>query len=150
MAQYGLQATQLSETQVFIESNIFSFFFFIKLNGELKMSLQRIFEALIGLGLSETDSKVYINIAINGPMTAKTLIEELKINKQQLYPILKKLRNQGIIKMTNVRPFVISALPFEAVLQMLIDRKFKESKEILENKEELLSCWKAFKWNNGT
>jgi sugar-specific transcriptional regulator TrmB len=114
------------------------------------MSLQRIFEALIGLGLSENDSKVYIKIAINGPMTAKNLIEELKINKQQLYPILKKLRNQGIIKMTDVRPFVISALPFEVVLQMLIDRKFDESKEILENKEELLSCWKAVNWNNGT
>jgi sugar-specific transcriptional regulator TrmB len=113
------------------------------------LSLQRIFEALIGLGFSEADSRVYIEIALNGSMTAKTLIKELKMSKQQLYPILKKLRNQKIIEITAVRPFVISALPFEKVLQMLIDRKFDESKEILENKEELLSCWNAVNWNNG-
>ena len=51
--------------------------------------------------------------------------------------------------MTGVRPFVVSALPFEVVLQMLIDHKLAESKEILENKKELLSNWKAVNWNNG-
>ena len=148
MAQYDSQA-KLSEIQLFIVQ-YFLFFSFLQLKEEYELSLQRIFEALIGLGFSEADSRVYIKIAVNGPMTAKTLIEELKITKQQLYPILKKLRNQRIIKMTDMRPFVISALPFEVVLQMLIDRKFDESKEILENKEELLACWKAVNWNNGT
>ena len=114
------------------------------------MSLERIYKTLVELGLSETDSRVYILISLKGPLVARKIIEELKINKQQLYPILKKLRNQRIIKMTDMRPFVISALPFELVLQMLIDRKFDESKEILENKQELLSCWKAVNWNNGT
>ena len=131
------------------KTNKIPLLFFVIIGGK-SLSLERIFKTLVELGLSETDSKVYIKIAVNGPMTAKAIIEELKINKQQLYPILKKLREQRIIKITNVRPFVISALPFEVVLQMLIDRKFDESKEILENKEELLSCWKAVNWNNGT
>ena len=120
------------------------------MNGELELSLERICKALVEFGLSESDSRVYIKIAVNGPMTAKGIIEELKINKQTLYPILKKLSKQRIIKITGVRPFVVSALAFEKVLQMLIDLKLDESKEILENKEELLSCWKAVKWNNGT
>ena len=113
------------------------------------MSLERIFKTLIELGLSEADSRVYILIATKGPMTAKAIIEESKINKQQLYPILKKLCNKKIIEVTGVRPFVVSALPFEVVLQMLIDHKLAESKEILENKKELLSNWKAVNWNNG-
>ena len=106
------------------------------LNGELELSLERICKALVEFGLSESDSRVYIKIAVNGPMTAKGIIEELS--------------KQRIIKITGVRPFVVSALAFEKVLQMLIDLKLDESKEILENKEELLSCWKAVNWNNGT
>ncbi|PVX26470.1 MAG: hypothetical protein CW716_05880 [Candidatus Bathyarchaeum sp.] len=117
--------------------------------GEASMSLGRILNALVGLGLSETDSRVYIAIAVRGPMTAKTLVKEMRINKQQLYPILKKLRNKKIINVTETRPSVISALPFEEVLEILINHKIEKSKEIIGNKKELLSCWKAVNWSNG-
>ena len=114
------------------------------------MSLERIFKALVGLGLSETDSRIYICIAIKGSMRARTLIEELEINKQQLYPILKKLQRKKIIKMNNSRPLIVTAVPFEIVLEMLINSKIIKSKEILENKKELISHWKSAKWNNNT
>ena len=114
------------------------------------MSLERIFKALVGLGLSETDSRVYLQIATKGPMTTKTIIEELKINKQQLSPILKKLRTKKIIKVSEIRSFIITAVPFEIVLEMLINSKIEKSNEILENKKELLSNWKAVNWNNNT
>jgi sugar-specific transcriptional regulator TrmB len=113
------------------------------------MSLDRIFNALVDLGLSEIDSKVYITIAVKGPMTARTILEEIQINKQQLYPILKKLQRKNMIEVTDKRPSVFSALPFEQVLDMLINCKIKKSKEIIGNKEELLSCWEAVNWNNG-
>ena len=114
------------------------------------MSLERIFKALMDLGLSETDSRVYIKITLKGPMYAKTIIEDLNISKQQFYPILKKLQNKKLIKITATRASVISALPFEDALEMLINFKMEKSKKILENKKELLSYWKAVNWNNGT
>ena len=111
------------------------------------MSLDRIYKVLIDLGLSETDSRVYLYIAINGPLKVKTIIEELKINKQQLYPILKKLCNKNIIAQTNTRPSIVTAISFEIVLELLINSKIEKSKRIQEKKKELLSNWKAVYWN---
>lgn len=112
------------------------------------MSLERIFKTLIELGLSETDSQVYIIISFKGPMTARCIIEELKITKQQLYPILKKLNNKKIIAISDSRPSVITAVPFEIILKMLFDSKIDEAKNIQEKKEDLISNWKSVSWNN--
>jgi len=112
------------------------------------MSLERIFKRLLELGLSETDSRVYIIISIKGPMTARKIIKDLKLNKQQVYPILKKLNKIKIISISDSHPSIISAVPFEIILKMLIDSKIDKAKNIQEKKEELISNWKSVSWNN--
>lgn len=112
------------------------------------MSLERIFKTLVELGLSETDSQVYIIVSFKGPLVARKIIEELKITKQQLYPILEKLQNKKIIEMSDSRPSIISAVPFEIILKMLIDLKIDEAKEVQGKKRKLISDWKAVSWNN--
>ena len=114
------------------------------------MSLDRIFKALVDLGLSETDSRVYLVIAVKGPMTPKKIIEEIKIKKQQLYPILKKLKNKKIIKLTNTRPYIITAVPFEIVLEMLINSEIEKTKKIQKSNKELITSWNSVNWNNNT
>lgn len=113
-----------------------------------KLSLERIFKTLVELGLSETDSKVYILVSFKGPMHARKIVEELKITKQQLYAILKKLKNKNIIETSNSRPSLISSIPFEVILKILIDSKIDEASDIQEKKEELISDWQAVSWNN--
>ena len=112
------------------------------------MSLERIFKTLIELGLSETDSRVYIIVSFKGPMIAREIIEELKLTKQQLYPVLKKLKNKKMIEILDSNPSVISAVPFEIILKMIIDSKIDEGKKVQEKKEELVSNWKEVSWNN--
>lgn len=112
------------------------------------MSLERIFKMLLSLGLSESDSKVYLIISSKGPMTAKQIFEEMKINKQQLYPILRKLKHKKILNIIDTHPSLFSAVPFELVLELLITSKIEKSKKILKNKKELMSNWDAASWNN--
>ena len=112
------------------------------------MSLERIFKTLVEFGLSETDSRVYIIVSFKGPLVAKKIIEELKITKQQLYAVLKKLKNKKIIEISDSRPSIITAVPFEVVLKMLVDSKIDEASDIQEKKEELVSDWRAVSWNN--
>jgi sugar-specific transcriptional regulator TrmB len=118
------------------------------LKGELEMSLERIFKALIELGLSQTDARVYIHLATKGSKSANQICDALKANKQIIYPSLKKLRNNRIIAVSSRRPLIFSALPFEEVLDMLIKKKFEQSEEILETKKELVKSWKSVDWNN--
>jgi sugar-specific transcriptional regulator TrmB len=118
------------------------------LNGDLELSLERIFKTLVELGLSETDSRVYILISFKGPLVTRKIIQELKITKQQLYPVLKKLNNKKMIEISDSHPSVISAVPFEIILKMLIDSKIDEAKKVQEKKQKLISNWKAVSWNN--
>ena len=99
------------------------------------------------MGLSETDSKVYILVSFKGPLVVRKIIEELKISKQQLYLILEKLQNKKIIDISNSRPSIISAVPFEIILKRLIDSKIDEAKEIQEKKQKLIANWKDASWN---
>lgn len=112
------------------------------------MSLDRIFETLLELGLSETDSRVYIVISFKGPLTARSIVDELKITKQQLYHVLKKLSNKKIIEISNSRPALITAVPFETILKQLVNSKINESRNIQEKKDELISKWQTANWNN--
>ena len=109
------------------------------------MSLERIYQALVSLGMSETDVRVYIFLALKGPKKAKNIVDNLKISKQKIIQSLKNLQNKGIIiaELKNQNGF--SALPFEEALEALIKTKKKQTKKIQETKETLLLNLKTIK-----
>jgi sugar-specific transcriptional regulator TrmB len=118
------------------------------LNGELELSLKKIFKTLVDLGLSETESRVYILVSFKGPMNVRKIIEELRISKQQIYPILRKLENKKILEISNSRPAIVTAVSFEIILNMLIDSRINEAKNIQEKKAQLISTWQEVIWKN--
>jgi len=93
----------------------------------------------VSLGLSQTDARVYIYLATNSPMTARGIINKLTINKRQIYRSLKRLQNKSIIIANDERPAEFSALPFEEVLDMLIEMKEEQAQAIKKRGKELLS-----------
>ena len=105
------------------------------------MSLERIFKALIDLGLSETDAQVYIYLATKGPAKARNIIHNLTITERQTYHSLKRLQNRSIIIANDKHPIEFSALPFEEVLDMLIEMKQEQAQAIKKRRKELLSTW---------
>jgi sugar-specific transcriptional regulator TrmB len=107
------------------------------------MSLERIFKALVKLGLTEIDARVYIFLATKEPNIARNIAEALKTNKQQIYLSLKRLQAKEIVNSNNEQPAIFSALPFEKALNKLIDAKTEEAQNIEQNKEELLAAWRA-------
>ena len=99
------------------------------------MSLERIFKALVSLNLSEADAKIYIHLATKGPAIARTITKDLSINSRQVYRSLKHLQNKGIIKPDNEYPTKFLALPFEKVLDMLIELKEEQAQDMKKEKE---------------
>jgi sugar-specific transcriptional regulator TrmB len=104
------------------------------------LSLERIFEALVNLGLSEPDARVYIFLALNGPKDAKILIKKLKISQQQIIQSLRNLRNKEIILTDNKNKKNFSALPFEKALKLLIKTEKEQTRTVQKN---LFHNWKA-------
>jgi sugar-specific transcriptional regulator TrmB len=49
------------------------------------------------------------------------------MQKQQLYPCLKNLQKKGVVNASCNRPALFYALPFERVLDLIIEGKGKSS-----------------------
>jgi sugar-specific transcriptional regulator TrmB len=102
------------------------------------LSLERVLKALESLGLSQSDAQVYIYLATTGPKKARELVNTLAIGKRQVYRSLKRLQNKGIAIIDNERPFELSAVPFDEVLDLLMEIKKEQAKALQASKEELV------------
>lgn len=97
------------------------------------------------LGLSQTDAKVYICLAANGPKKARAVVDYLNINRGQVYKSLRRLQNKGATISSNDHPIKFSAVPFEDVLDILMKIKKEEAKILQESKEELIANFQTEK-----
>ena len=107
------------------------------------MSLERVFKVLVSLDLSHIDAKVYMILALTGPKKKLSIVNDLKINKQQISQSLVSLQNRGIIftDLKNKNRFV--ALPFEKALELLIKTEKDKTQILQETRKTLLSDWKT-------
>ena len=104
---------------------------------------KRVIRTLASFGLTRTDVKVYIYLAKRGSQKGKDLCNSLKMQKQQLYPCLRSLRNKGVVTATCKRPVLFSAMPFEEVLDLFTKVNVEEAERMIQNKEELLFTWRS-------
>jgi len=100
-------------------------------------------KALVSLGLTEIDSKVYFLLAKEGPQKGRNIGEALNLYKQQLYRSLKHLQDKGMVSSTLERPALFSVVTLEKVLEFLIETSKEQALALQESKEELLSTWRS-------
>jgi sugar-specific transcriptional regulator TrmB len=112
------------------------------------LSLERVFKALVSLGLSQTDARVYMFLALKGPKKAKVLVDNLKLSRQQIHRSLKHLQGKGIIVADVDRQGAFSALLFEKALELLIETEKAQTQILQETKETALSEWKTMRRGN--
>jgi sugar-specific transcriptional regulator TrmB len=102
------------------------------------VSLERIKKALVHLGLSRIDSEIYIYIANKGPNKVVEIANVLNISTSTVYSKLKKLESEELVTKDHA---IYSALPFEEALELLINRKKRETNNFQKNKKLLIN-WK--------
>lgn len=110
---------------------------------EQTLSQEKILETLQEIGLTKVEAKIYILIEKKGPLKARDIVKRLKITKQQLYPILKKLKGKGIITSSLEHPARFFAIEFEKVLDLFSKAKIEEAKNLQINKERLFNDWES-------
>ena len=93
------------------------------------------------LGLKRSEAEVYVFLAAKGSHTVKNLAEAMNSRKRQLYRILKRLTDRGIVKATPGHPALYSALPFDIALDLFAGGKIVEANDIERNKKQILSYW---------
>ena len=107
------------------------------------MSLERMLDTLVSLGLTRTEAQAYIFLAKMGPHRGKELANALKLTEQQLHSSLKSLQAKGIVNAILERPARFSAVSLERVLDQFMKTKKEQAKALQASREELLSKWRS-------
>ena len=103
------------------------------------MSRKRVIKALTSLGLTTKDIEVYVFLAIEGPIEARTIAKVMKINQNELGSILEILKNKGLVTIiNNVVPSQFYAVPFENALDLLVEINLKQAQNTEQNKSAIL------------
>ena len=107
------------------------------------MNDKNILEVLRDFGLTDTEAEVYIFLAKSCVQKARDISSSLKMNKAQVYRILKDLEKRAIIEQTLQSPSRFTAIPFEKLLDTIIRGK-RNAVNLLEDKrDDLLAYWKS-------
>jgi len=104
-------------------------------------ALQFIKRSLAKFDLSKNEVRVYLFLARFGAHKAQRIAETLGVHRTEAYKILHRLEKQGLIQCVFERPMKFTALPFEKVLENLIEERRHRIHRLEQRKKELLDLW---------
>jgi predicted transcriptional regulator len=107
------------------------------------MSHEWMIKTLLDAGLSKSEIEVYLFLTETGAMEKKKIAQALKRCENDIYSCLDHLQNLGIITKSPNQSSTLSALSFDETLGHLSEAKKEQAKDLQENKDSLLSTWRA-------
>ena len=85
---------------------------------------KKILDYLEEFGINHFERTVYLLLAkTDVPMKVRDISIRLRINKVQIYRVLEKLQNKGLIEIVLEKPALFKAVPFEKVLTNFIHHR---------------------------
>ena len=95
-------------------------------------------QTLTGLGLTVLQAKVYLAFPREGKSTVKGLAKTSKVARQDIYRISTQLLNLGLIEKLVDTPTKFKAIPIKAAVDMLIERRKKETAQLEQKSTEVV------------
>jgi sugar-specific transcriptional regulator TrmB/CBS domain-containing protein len=95
------------------------------------------------LGLSKREIQVYMFLAKSGVQSTSFVAKRLKMERVQAYRTFKKLQEKSFIEATLERPTRFTIVGFEALVDNFINTKKTEVVNLNDQKQNLLTAWKA-------
>jgi len=106
-------------------------------------ALKSIDQALSKFKLNKNEVRVYLYLARFGAHKAQSIAEALGVHRTEAYKILRRLEEQGLITRVMERPMKFLAVPFETVLNNLIEERRQRIYQMEQKKAELLKIWES-------
>jgi sugar-specific transcriptional regulator TrmB len=100
--------------------------------------LEQEVEALVAIGLTRTQAKVYLTLARMGKTNAKTIWKNSGVARQDIYRILTELQEKTLVEKIVAAPTEFRAIALRDGLSVLLKHKAYEYKEIEKKTKELL------------
>jgi sugar-specific transcriptional regulator TrmB len=105
-------------------------------------------QALVKLGFTETEAKVYVQLKTEGPQSSKDIAKALNLHMRQICDSLKKMQSRSFVEANHKCQTLFLAVPIEKVLDLLIKDNVEQARYMMKSKKELLSSWNSITHNN--
>lgn len=116
-------------------------FRFVRADKEQSKSVELVEKALLKLGLSKNEIKVYVFAARTGEHKASEISEALSLHRTETYRILRDLEKKGLVSSVFEKPLKFIATPFEKALDTLIETKKMKLNLLEKKKDNLVDLW---------
>ena len=103
-----------------------------------EVSIRRI---LRNVGLTEKEIDLYIFLGKRGPLKGTEIAKQTKIDKAEVYRILKRLQSKGLLQLTLQVPARFVTVPFDKVIDTFVKARRDEASLIENAKQDLMSDW---------
>jgi HTH-type transcriptional regulator, sugar sensing transcriptional regulator len=104
-------------------------------------TLDKLEKQFTTLGLSVNQFKVFAYIGKYGSKTAIEICRTLGITRTEIYSLLKRLMNLGIVSATMERPLRFRAVPPDVAIEIIIDAEKERLHDIEGQKTSVLDLW---------
>jgi sugar-specific transcriptional regulator TrmB len=115
----------------------------LQLSDEATVTMTQIYRVLSRFKLNRSEIKAYILLARTGPQKAQKIAESIRVDRTEIYKVLRTLEGYGLITKTLDRPRKFKAKAFEMVLEGLINEKRKRIIQLEEQKSRILKVWRS-------
>jgi len=95
-------------------------------------------KVLLNSGMTEKEAEVYLLLAKHGALKSAEIAKLMKKDKAQIFRILKSLQTKGFVESTLEFPARYTVVPFENVLDSVVEAKREEVAFIEKAKKDLL------------
>jgi sugar-specific transcriptional regulator TrmB len=96
---------------------------------------------LRSIGLSKNETEIYIILGKQGPLKSGQIAKHLKMNRGQVYRIMRNLKKKGLVEETLESPARFIAIPLDKVIDSYLRSRQEEVARIEEKRKDLLSDW---------
>jgi sugar-specific transcriptional regulator TrmB len=106
------------------------------------LSEELIKKILKSIGLTEKEADMYIFLAKHGALKGIEIAKRIRIDRAEVYRILKSLQNKRLLESTLEKPTQFVIIPFEKVIDSFVKARRDEATIVERKKEELMEDWR--------
>jgi sugar-specific transcriptional regulator TrmB len=99
-------------------------------------------EILAELGLTHTESKVYVALLCLKSATARSIHKESNVARQDVYRILSDLEEKGLIEKIIAKPTKFQPIPAENAISILFQRRNEQDRQLRKKAKQTFRNFK--------
>ena len=112
---------------------------YLNVNG----TYENLISSLVEFGLTQNEAKVYMYLTKNKPKPAPEISKCLNIPRTETYHLLKGLLSKEVTKSNFGKPTNFSAVPFDKLIQNLVNKKRSRFEKLEKEILQLSTMWKS-------